>query len=171
MIPNLSGNLSTILNIVPTPGRMTLLPIKMEGTIPVPMGPPVVLQFNPDSFSEQYVPCYDNEQPQGASSSDPRYTLTPSPTYNLEFIIDGTGASGDKREVEAEVGFFKALIRANSEIHRPPTLILVYGTFLAKVIMQSLDIQYTMFRPNGTPLRAKVRCVFSEKGKSIVKSN
>lgn len=174
MFPNLTGNLSSILNIVPAPGKMTIIPIKEEGSIPIPMGPPFVLQFNPENFSEQYKPCYDNQQPQNKENADPRYILTQSPRYSLEFIIDGTGASGDKREVEAEVGFFKGLIRINSEIHRPPTLILIYGTFLSKVVMRSMDIQYTMFRSNGTPLRAKVRCDFEKKENpllSIIKSN
>ena len=169
MFPNLTGNLSSILSIVPSPGKMTLLPILDETPIPIPLGPPVILQFNPESFSERFFLRYDNQQPQNASSSDPRYISTPSPTFSLEFILDGTGASGDKREVEAEVGFFKGLLRANNEIHRPPTLILVYGTFLAKVVIRSMDINYTMFRPNGTPLRAKVRCQFEKKENPLLK--
>jgi hypothetical protein len=38
---------------------------------------------------------------------------------------------------------------------RPPTLTLSWGTFLSfRAVCSSLTVQYTMFRPDGTPTRA-----------------
>lgn len=156
MIPNLSGNLSSVLNLVPLPGKLTIIPLKDAVPVPFPAGPPFVAMFNPENMSEGSNPQYNDAQAFGTEGAQQRYNHTPPGHFNFEFLIDGTGASGDKREVIAEVELLKQTVKLRGDQHRPSFLLFVYGAFIKTGVMVNMSIQYTMFRSNGTPLRAKI---------------
>ena len=160
MFPNLTGGLSSILSIVPTPEKMTFIPFKEKAGIPIPMGPPYVVMFNPETLSEEISYCFNQDQPPGSAGATARFNKRLPPVFQLEFLIDGTGASGDKREVSVEIELFRKILEVNGAEHRPAFLLLVYGTFYAKCVLAKMEITYTMFRKNGTPLRAKAKCTF-----------
>lgn len=160
MIPNLTGNISSLMNIVPTPGTMTIIPIKMRGPIPTPDGLPYVVMFNPENVEEKKHFRYDTSKPLGSDASEFRFRHIENTQLNFEFLIDGTGASGDKREVMAEIELFRVTTGFNGDNHKPNYLALIWGTFIFQGYLTSLSVKYTLFRPNGTPLRAKLNCTF-----------
>ncbi|MEM9885306.1 MAG: LysM peptidoglycan-binding domain-containing protein [Bacteroidota bacterium] len=160
MFPNLTGGLSSLLSIVPLPGKMTIIPLKDTAPIPVPAGPPYVVMFNPETISENQAYYYTDEQEPGSGGAVQRFKEVPPKYFSFEFLIDGTGASGDKREVTAEVELFKAAVELKGEFHRPPFLALIYGSFITTCVLTKMDVTYTMFRKNGTPLRAKIKANF-----------
>lgn len=162
MIPNLTGNLSSLLNIVPTPGALTILPIKMVGPIPMPDAPPYVVMFNPEQFSESTTINYRCEPVAGnPGTTELKFEYVSQPQIRFEFLIDGTGASGDKREVLAEIELFKLSTGFNGDKHEPNDLVLIWGTFIFQGRLKTMDIQYTLFRANGIPLRAKIGATFA----------
>ena len=46
--------------------------------------------------------------------------------------------------------------------HRPRKVLLVWGTLAFVCALTSLDYQFTLFKPDGTPLRAVAHCSFRE---------
>ncbi|MEL6813038.1 MAG: hypothetical protein AAFP76_17070, partial [Bacteroidota bacterium] len=48
----------------------------------------------------------------------------------------------------------------NGEIHRPHFLQVQWGDFMFPCILSNLDLNYTLFKPNGDPLRIKVIATF-----------
>ena len=48
------------------------------------------------------------------------------------------------------------------EIHRPPYLKVSYGKFLVHCVLKSFEFTYTLFAPDASPLRAKVKMNVSE---------
>lgn len=168
MFPNSTGGLSSLLSIVPLPGKMTIIPLKDTAPIPLPAGPPYVVMFNPETISENQAYYYTEEQEPGTGGAVQRFKEVLPQRYSFEFLIDGTGASGDKREVTEEVELFKAAVELKGEFHRPPFLALIYGSFITICVLTSMDVTYTMFRKNGTPLRAKIRATFSGHTKKIL---
>ena len=169
MIPNLTGNISSLMNVVPTPGTMTIIPIKMVGPVPLPFGLPYVVMFNPENFNERKDFNYDCEQAPGDAEGTLRFSWVEQSEIQFEFLIDGTGASGDKREVMAEIELFRVTTGFNGDRHMPNYLALIWGTFIFHGFLKSLDVQYTLFRPNGTPLRAKLRCSFKASTTNILR--
>ena len=168
MIPNLTGGLSSIMNLVPLPGQLTILPLKDTDPIPIPAGPPYVVMFNPESIQENQAFYYTEEQEPGSGGGVQRFSKVFPRSFTMEFLIDGTGASGDKREVEAEIALFKKTVELKGEFHRPPFLLLVYGSFFTKCVLLSMSIKYTMFRQNGTPLRAVIKATFKGHTKRLL---
>jgi len=118
--------------------------------------------FNPESFSVQHTVNFCIEPAPGNPTSIPKFKNIDSKIYNFDFIIDGTGASGEKREVFADIQLFKYTVGFFGEIHRPFYLILLWGTFIASCVLKSMTIKYELFRPDGTPLRAIISASFLE---------
>lgn len=160
MIPNLNGNLSSVMNLVPLPGKMTILPLKEVGPIPIPTGLPYTVMFNPDSFQESQTLNYNEKQPQGSTGPIQRFLNIAASEISFEFLIDGTGASGEKREVTTEILAFKTRVGLNGLVHRPDFLLLAWGTFIYLCVCTNYSIKYTQFRTNGTPLRASISATF-----------
>ncbi len=65
--------------------------------------------------------------------------------------------------VEKEVNEFKKLIMGyNGDTHQTAYLRIVWGSYKLKCRLKSMDIEYSLFRKDGRPIRAKVKCVFKE---------
>ncbi len=55
------------------------------------------------------------------------------------------------------------LARVNRELHRPPICKLYWGWFyLFEGVLSNLQQNFTMFMPDGTPVRATLTCTFTE---------
>lgn len=168
MFPNLTGGLSSLLSIVPLPGKMTIIPLKDTDPIPIPAGPPYVVMFNPETISETQQYDYYDDQASGLEGAVQRFGKGRPQYFSFEFLIDGTGASGDKREVIAEIELFKKTVQLDGELHRPPFLALIYGSIMTICVLNHMEVTYTMFRKNGTPLRAKINASFSGHTKNLL---
>ena len=96
----------------------------------------------------------------------PQLRRPPPQTLQFELLFDGTGViprSGPAGtdDVVAQVGRFRELTYGRGTGGRP-YLKLVWGTLLFKCRLSALDITYTLFKPDGTPLRARANTTFEE---------
>ncbi|MEO0628011.1 MAG: hypothetical protein AAFY91_13545, partial [Bacteroidota bacterium] len=160
MLPDIANGISSVISMIPFPGKFTFIPLSQVSPIPLPSGLPYTLMFNPDHFEETTSLRYFYEQPPGSGDTQLKFRSVKSPSFNLEFTIDGTGASGEKKEVELAVADFKSLFKVDGEKHEPPTILAVWGTFFSVCKLLDFSVKYTMFRANGTPLRAKISARF-----------
>ena len=68
---------------------------------------------------------------------------------------------GKTESVEAEVEQFKTLLMGyNNDTHQTAYLRLIWGGYLLNCRLKSMDIEYYVFRKDGRPIRAKVKCIF-----------
>ena len=81
---------------------------------------------------------------------------------SFDFLIDGTGAAEEKREVNVDIKAFKAVTGFVGELHKPPYLMVIWGSFIMRCVLTKMDVKYTMFRADGTPLRATISATFRE---------
>ena len=69
----------------------------------------------------------------------------------------------DKIDVHDTVQeFLEVTGKHDGEIHRPLYLKLSWGALISKCVLKDAEITYTLFKPDGYPLRAKVKATFSE---------
>ncbi|MNE54658.1 hypothetical protein D3C80_1494550 [compost metagenome] len=93
----------------------------------------------------------------------------PPQDFNFDFLFDKTGAFRDAA-AENPLGsltvaeqlddFRKKIFEYNGEKHRPNYLKIIWGTLLFKGVLIALDIEFKLFKPDGTPLRAIAKCTF-----------
>lgn len=49
-----------------------------------------------------------------------------------------------------------------AEVHRPFYMMIVWGTFLMTGVLEKASVSYTMFNPEGVPIRAKMNITVAE---------
>ncbi|MBD3421971.1 MAG: LysM peptidoglycan-binding domain-containing protein [Chitinivibrionales bacterium] len=122
-----------------------------------------VVMFNPTKYSQKYEVEYEDASGQGTSGSSQTFGRIKPQEYTFEFLFDGTGITAEKKEVSDEVDAFLTVCgKMDGDIHRPFYLQISWGTLISRCILKTAEINYSLFRPDGTPLRAKVRAAFTE---------
>ncbi len=121
-----------------------------------------IAMFNPEKFSVSNQIDYNYDRTQGSTGSEQRFDKVSPRSFSFEFLIDGTGASGEIRIVDADIKLFKYTVGYIGDTHRPTYLIINWGTFLVRCILKSLTVNYTLFTAFGIPLRATINASFEE---------
>ncbi len=118
--------------------------------------------INPASISHEVVIKYNDEVPQGNDGAQPRYVNTEPDTFGFELYIDGTGVIDPKaKPVNEQIDKFKKVTLEYKESkHEPQVVLIEWGTFSLECRLETLSIDYTMFAPDGKPLRAKLTTKF-----------
>lgn len=145
--------------------KLTIVPFEDSETVQSgpPAGPPFVAQFNPESFSiNNEIEYGTDEPPEGDVGGEAKFKGIKPRTFSFDFLMDGTGAAGDKRDVLEQVDAFRATTGFLGKSHQPHFLVLNWGAFVANCVLESFAINYKLFRPDGTPLRAVLSAVFRE---------
>lgn len=121
------------------------------------------VMFNPTNYVRKYEVEYQDRQGAGDTASPQIYGNIKPQDYNFELTIDGTGATGVKVDVNDKVEhFLKVTGKNDGDIHRPRYLKVIWGSLLVKCVLKSAEVTYNLFKPDGTPLRAKIRFTVSE---------
>ena len=137
-----------------------------DGDFTKPDGQPFTVLMNPAKYSHRYKIKYTDPQAPGSSGGSPRFNKIPSESVSFELVFDGTGivpsaTTGLPVDVSTQIDAFKALVFGYSgQIHSTKFLALAWGTLLFKCRLTTLDINYTLFRPDGAPLRATATAAF-----------
>jgi len=133
------------------------------------------LQFstpiNPESFTQTFKINADTSQGHGNPGTEAKYKSTEPEQLRLEFVLDGTktmeGYGGDNKDyagkpVHDQLEDLKNCVyNFDGKIHRPRFLIVTWGSEIKfKCILSNLDLNFTLFEPDGSPLRVKVNATF-----------
>ena len=128
-----------------------------------PAGDPFVAQFNPETLTINNEIEFDSDVPaHGDDGKEAKFKAIKPRSVSFEFLLDGTGATGEKQEVEDQIDLFKKTVGFSGKIHRPLFLVLNWGKFTATCVLESFSITYKLFRPDGTALRAVLAAKFKE---------
>ena len=119
--------------------------------------------FNPEKYTKNYEVLFKSQKGAFRPGSETVFLGTKPQEYTFEFLLDGTGAVADKVEVKEKVKeFMSTVYKYEGEIHRPKYLKLNWGTEIAKCIFKKASVNYSLFNPDGTPLRATITAEFTE---------
>lgn len=125
------------------------------------------VQLNPENYNRRFQIKYNDQQASGSDGGELRFDKIDKQKIDFEFLFDETGAIQAPTESNLGVderinGMKEAMMRYDGSIHRPRYLKIVWATLLFKCCLESLDVSYKLFKPDGTPLRATVRASFVE---------
>jgi hypothetical protein len=128
-------------------------------------GQPYSVMINPDTLKWQRNIEYNEQQTPDSSSASQKYKCTSSDKLNFDIVIDCTGVVDSKRvNMATEINSLEKIVYTyNGDIHRPNYVKVQWGSSLTfKGVLDSFDISYTLFKPDGSPLRAKISLGFSQ---------
>ncbi|HXB95464.1 MAG TPA: hypothetical protein VNU70_09910 [Puia sp.] len=136
---------------------------------------------NPETFMKSYKVDLDTRTGHGQPGTQPGYKSSAPQELKLDFVLDGTGTIQNYAQqfVGVEVhdqlkAFMKCVYDFNGSTHRPNFVVIIWGSevrFPGQV--SQVDVNHTLFRPNGDPLRVKVSATFkmSESDQARIISN
>jgi hypothetical protein len=138
--------------------------VSASGSISVNDAPKFEAMINPAGYKRELKICYNNEKTLGQSGPEPKFAATLPQTLTLrELVLDGTGVVGSSglRSVKDMVDALLGVIyKYDGQKHEPNYVCLVWGSFIFYGRATAISIDYTMFKPSGEPLRAKVSLSF-----------
>ena len=146
---------------------MTILSFDKTGSKQLTATPQIyVVMFNPTSYKLEYKVNYDTNQPDKSDGTPAIVKNVDPQSYSFDFLIDGTGAAGFKRNVLLDVESFKKTVGYDKSIANGigsvRYLILLWGSMMLKCTIETISINYTLFSSAGIPLRATVSATFKE---------
>ncbi len=124
-----------------------------------------VIPINPEQYAQTFKLKYDSKPAQGAQGVEDRFQSAPPEELKLDFVFDGTGTvygyAQKNKSVPQQIADFKDVVyNLKGDIHQPKNLKVIWTDFVFACILTNLQITYTLFSPEGTPLRAKLSCSF-----------
>ena len=128
-------------------------------------GDAFTVMVNPEEYSRSFGIKYAKQQGSGSSAAPMKYARTDPEAITLSFFLDGTGAlaSDTATDVSTALASFETVAyEYNGDIHSPNYLKISWGALLFKGRLQKYTVSYTLFKPDGTPLRAKIKATFQE---------
>jgi hypothetical protein len=132
----------------------------------------MTVYINPEQYSRAYKILYNDTQSQGSSQGAPDYNRTLADVVTFQLIFDGTGVVPHtvpgvipymQDGIVTQINLFLQLaFDYDGDIHSPNFIQLSWGTLVFNCRLSTLNITYTLFKPDGTPLRAKADVTFVE---------
>jgi hypothetical protein len=190
MTLNKAALASTLLGVGPGGGGLQKLTISHDGTDFKENGPIEAL-FNPHEISRSRSVSWEAPKTAGKGSDwtwtglQQEFSSMEPATLSIELFFDTYESresasawaqvtsfvvppnpfqTGDATDVTALTGRVARLAEVDTELHRPPRCTLSWGAFseIFTGVLTRLDERFTMFLPDGTPVRATVSCGFVE---------
>ena len=146
--------------------KMTILSFDKTGSDQLAAIPQVyMVMFNPTSYKLEYKVNYDENQAPASEPKNPVMNNIGPQQYSFDFLIDGTGAAGFKRNVLVDVESFKKTVGydKNLGVGSVRYLILLWGSMMLKCSIETISVNYTLFNSAGIPLRATISATFRER--------
>lgn len=151
---------------VTSPSKMVITAYSDPGFTST-VGSPFSVWVNPASYTHRTQIRYNDRQAQGSGGPSPEFNRVAQEEVSLELLFDATGAipvpqgqSYTHGVADGVAQLTSLTATLNGTIHSPNYLILAWAQLQFQCVLTSLNVSYTLFMPDGTPLRAKAAAVF-----------
>lgn len=146
-----------------TPLKIVACQESDDGTVS-PLDTPdktISLLINPSQMKHERRTCFVQRKPMGDTGSGRKFSHMQPGKLSFSAVFDGTGVvprpadSTMPAEVEDQLQTLSKVIYAyKGGIHEPSIVQIVWGSLLFQGRLTSFSVDYTLFRPSGSPLRA-----------------
>ncbi|TAF35436.1 MAG: LysM peptidoglycan-binding domain-containing protein [Cytophagales bacterium] len=121
--------------------------------------------INPENYKHTHSVTYNERDSIGEAKGPLQYWRTDPEVLSFDLILDGTGLANKNtqspKSVDEQLKKLKAVvIDYNGQIHSPNFVKVAWGSFEFKGRLESMDVEVTLFKSSGMPLRAKVAMSF-----------
>jgi nucleoid-associated protein YgaU len=129
------------------------------------------IQINPETYKHNHKTAFTKNDSTDTAGVTTKFYVQDPQTLTFEFYLDATVAFPTVSavvpkitSVATEITKLKTVAYSyNGEIHSPNYLKLQWGAGLIfQCRLTQMDIDYSLFAPDGTPLRAKINVSFEE---------
>lgn len=137
-----------------------LVKAHLEILVPEVEDPIIPLRFNPTEYQIQKANTFAEIPIPGLETPPIQFIRGASEKLTAELLVDTSDTLEDVRE--KYVNKLRDLMRLNTDLHAPPIVRFTWDTEVFKGVVDSLNITYTLFTPDGVPVRAKLNLTLKE---------
>lgn len=138
------------------------------------------VMLNPSEFSHDHGISYSGggsaskgssscgKQVIGQSGAETKFSSTDAEKLSFELVFDGTGvvnlpvAGLGSPPVKDQIKALKEIVYDyKGDNHEPNVVQIIWGKFIFNGRLESMSVKYTLFKPSGEPLRAKIPFSFT----------
>jgi hypothetical protein len=136
--------------------------IAASGSVSVDRNKTFDVMINPSNYSHAYSISYNKKKVQGQIGSETKFSTVEPEKVGFDIVLDGTGAvEGSSDDVTTQMRKLTEVVyQYDGEEHEPPHLRVLWGSFIFFGRLDALSSEYSLFKPSGDPLRAKVKLSF-----------
>lgn len=118
------------------------------------------VQINPETIKWKKNINYSDSKTMGKPQNK-KYNQQDADTLSFDIDMDDTGIVPGEESITDRIESLESLFYdINSETHEPNYAQIVWGTTAFFGRLSSLDYNYSLFRPDGSPLRVKISLAF-----------
>lgn len=121
--------------------------------------PPITLLFNPTEYQLQKTNNFAEIAIPGLETPPLQYVRGSAQKLTTELLVD---TSDTLEDVRARTDVLQSLMKIDGELHAPPIVRLVWDGDVFLGVVESLNITFVLFTPDGVPLRAKLAVTLVE---------
>jgi hypothetical protein len=140
--------------------RQGLTKAYLEILVPKVPDPIIPFRFNPTEYQIQKANNFAEIGIPGLESPPIQYIRGASEKLTTELLVDTSDTLEDVRAKYVQK--LRDLLNINRELHAPPIVRFVWDTQVFKGVLESLNVTYVLFTPQGVPLRAKLAVTLKE---------
>ncbi len=125
--------------------------------------------FNPSEFSVERTNQFTEVNIPGLPSSTFQFVKGGARTLTMDLFFDTYEEKKDVRTYtdsitgwESETKKGKGLMDIDSDLHAPPVCLFVWGAYIFPCIIERVNKNFTMFLPEGFPVRATLSVTLKE---------
>lgn len=128
---------------------------------------PFYAQLNPNTFKHDHGINYSNQnhgEVMGTLAPINNFSAYQNEKVNFELLFDATGVTeSGSAPVAQQIKKLKSVVyQYQGNDHQPSVVQVSWGTFSLVCRLNSLNISYTLFDNEGTPLRATASLAFEQ---------
>jgi len=131
--------------------------------------------FNPSEFTVERTNQFTEVNVPGLSASTFQFVRGGSRTITMDLFFDTYEEKTDVRLFTDRItgwdsgsifsklpGAAKGLMDIDSDLHAPPVCQFIWGSYIFPCIIEKIDKRFTMFLPEGIPVRATLSVILRE---------
>lgn len=122
------------------------------------------VMLNPSSYSHSRSISYNENEALGQIGSEAKYKATQPENVSFDIVLDGTGVVAliGASDVKTQIKKLNDVVyKYDGNNHEPNHVQLLWGSLIFFGRLTSMSVEYTLFKPSGEPLRAKVKLEFT----------
>jgi hypothetical protein len=140
---------------------------RLDGTRTIDTSVSFSAMVNPSELTHEHSISYNTKPTLGQIASDAKFSAINPDKLRFSITLDGTGVVPTSSPGGAVIDVKTHLANLNkvvynyvSDKHEPAHVRVLWGTIIFFGRMDSMSVRYTLFKPSGDPLRARVDMSF-----------
>src|SRR5580693_7996217 len=138
----------------------SLVQAYLEIVAPRVANPIIPLCFNPTEYQLQKANNFAEIAIPGLESPPIQFIRGAAEKLTADVLVDTSDTLADVRV--AYVNALRGLMDLNRELHAPPIVRFTWDTEVFRGVLESLNVTYVLFTPDGIPIRAKLNMSLKE---------